>query len=102
MVANVVLVGLMISAWIWFGWWTIGFPKRRVRIGGITLLFALGLAPFSVVQLGEQAGMRGIQFGLIGLVGCLGGAFFFLTLGVMGRKRRIRKRRTLTDDPDLF
>lgn len=102
MTSVAIVMCFIIGVWIGFGWWTIGSPRRRVQGGAIALLLTLGLAPFSVVQLGEQAGMRGIQFGLIGLVGCLGGAFFFLTLGMMGRKRRVRKRRTLTDDPDLF
>lgn len=64
----------------------------------MTCLFA----PLFLVKLGEQYGFVGIQVGLTALFGVLAGAFFFVALGWTGRPAKVRKVRTLSEDPDLF
>jgi hypothetical protein len=53
-------------------------------------------------ETGEQYGFVGIQVGLTALFGVLAGAFFFVALGWTGRPAKVRKVRTLSEDPDLF
>lgn len=94
--------GLMACMWLAFGWWTIGHPMRRVWGGMMILSLSIMFSPFLLVKLGEQYGFLGVQFGLSLLFGALAGAFFFVTLGWTGRPRKVRKVRTLSEDPDLF
>jgi hypothetical protein len=55
-----------------------------------------------LVVSGERFGFDGVIAGLVGLSCVIGGGFFFLTLGWTGRPQKIRKVRTLSEDPDLF
>lgn len=95
-------ISFVACAWVLFGLWTIGHARRRVIGGvvvvGLTLLFS----PFFLVQMGQQYGFLGIQFGLAVIFMLLGGGFFYTALGWAGRPRKIRKVRTLSEDPDLF
>lgn len=86
-----------------------GFPiriicnaKRRVWGGLFSLSMTCLFAPLFLVKLGEQYGFVGIQVGLTALFGVLAGAFFFVALGWTGRPAKVRKVRTLSEDPDLF
>lgn len=94
-------LGLVACVWIGFGWFTIGNAKRRVW-GGLFSLSMTLFAPLFLVKLGEQYGFVGIQVGLTALFGVLAGAFFFVALGWTGRPAKVRKVRTLSEDPDLF
>ncbi|TCI21349.1 hypothetical protein [Exiguobacterium sp. SL-9] len=96
------LVGLIILGLVVFGWWTIGFPRRRIWGGLIMLGVAFTCFPFLLVLSGERFGFHGIIAGLVGLFCIVAGGFFFLVLGWMGRPQKIRKVRTLSEDPDLF
>ncbi|WP_215142847.1 hypothetical protein [Exiguobacterium qingdaonense] len=98
----VVALGMVACVWIVFGWFTIGNAKRRVWGGLYSLIMTCLFAPFFLVKLGEQYGFIGIQVGLTALFGVLAGAFFFVTLGWTGRPAKVRKVRTLSEDPDLF
>ena len=95
-------IGFVACAWLVFGWWTIGNPKRRVVGGLVVLVNSFLFSPFLLVKLGEQFGFLGVQTGFTMLFGLLGGAFFFISLGWTGRLRKARKVRTLSEDPDLF
>ncbi len=94
-------LGLVACVWIAFGWFTIGNAKRRVW-GGPSLSMTCLFAPLFLVKLGEQYGFVGIQVGLTALFGVLAGAFFFVALGWTGRPAKVRKVRTLSENPDLF
>lgn len=96
------MVGVIILGLIAFGWWTIGFPRRRVWGGLMMLAFSFFVLPFLLVISGEQYGFDGIVAGLVALFCLVGGGFFFMTLGWAGRHRNVRKGRTLSEDPDLF
>lgn len=96
------MVGLIVLGLVAFGWWTIGFPRRRMW-GGILLLgVAFLFSPLLLVMSGERFGFDGIVTGLVGLSCIIGGGFFFVTLGWTGRPQKARKTRTLSEDPDLF
>lgn len=96
------MVGLIILGLIAFGWWTIGFPRRRVWGGLIMLVVSFLFSPLLLVASGERYGFDGIVAGLVALFCMVGGGFFFTTLGWTGRHRKVRKVRTLSEDPDLF
>ena len=95
-------LGLVACVWIGFGWFTIGNAKRRVWGGLFSLSMTCLFAPLFLVKLGKQYGFVGIQVGLTALFGVLAGAFFFVALGWTGRPAKVRKVRTLSEDPDLF
>ena len=95
-------LGLVACVWLTFGWYTIGNAKRRVKGGLFSLSLICLFAPLLLVKLGEQYGFVGVQIGLITLFGLLAGAFFFVALGWTGRPAKVRKGRTLSEDPDLF
>ncbi|WP_157964134.1 hypothetical protein [Exiguobacterium sp. TNDT2] len=94
--------GLMVLGLVAFGWWTIGFPRRRIRGGLMMLGVAFTCSPFILVMSGERFGFDGVVAGLVGLFCVVAGGFFFLALGWIGRPQKIRKVRTLSEDPDLF
>lgn len=95
-------LAVIACVWILFGWFTMGNARRRVR-GGLLSLSMTGLfAPLLLVKLGEQYGFMGVQVGLTTLFGLFAGAFFFVALGWTGRPAKVRKVRTLSEDPDLF
>lgn len=96
------MVGLIILGLIAFGWWTIGFPRRRVWGGLMILAFSFFFSPLLLVASGERYGFDGIVAGLVALFCLVGGGFFFTALGWTGRHRKVRKVRTLSEDPDLF
>lgn len=96
------MVGLIILGLMAFGWWTIGFPRRRVWGGLMMLACSFFVLPFLLVVSGERYGFNGIIAGLVALFCLVGGGFFFTTLGWTGRHRKVRKVRTLSEDPDLF
>lgn len=96
------MVGLICVAFVAFGWWTIGFPRRRMWGGLVLLVTTFLFAPWLLVMSGERYGFDGVVAGLVGLSLAIGGGFFFTTLGWTGRVRKIRKVRTLSEDPDLF
>ncbi|MDA5561159.1 hypothetical protein PJK55_10475 [Exiguobacterium sp. MMG028] len=95
-------LGFVACVWIAFGWFTIGNSGRRVRGGLFSLSMTCLFAPLFLVKLGEQYGFIGVQIGLTVLFGLLAGAFFFVALGWTGRPTKVRKIRTLSEDPDLF
>lgn len=96
------MIGVIILGLIAFGWWTIGFPRRRVWGGLMMLACSFFIFPFLLVVSGERYGFDGVVAGLVGLFGLVAGGFFFTALGLTGRRRKVRKVRTLSDDPDLF
>lgn len=96
------IAGLIVLGLVSFGWWTIGFPRRQMW-GGLTMLgISFIFSPFLLVVSGERFGVDGLVAGFVGLTGVVGSGFFFLMLGLIGRPRRTRKVRTLSEDPDLF
>lgn len=96
------VVGLLSLGLIAFGWWTIGFPGRRVWGGLLMLVVSFLFSPLLLVLSGEHYGFEGVVAGLVALFCLVGGGFFFMALGVASRRRKIRKVRTLSEDPDLF
>lgn len=96
------MVGVIVLGLMAFGWWTIGFPRRRMWGGVLLLGVAFLFSPLLLVVSGERFGFDGIVAGLVGLSCVVGGGFFFLALGWTGRPQKIRKARTLSEDPDLF
>lgn len=95
-------VGIIGLGLFWFGWWTIGFPGRRVWGGLMMLGCSFLFSPLLLVVSGERYGFDGVVAGLVGLFCLVAGGFFFTTLGFIGRRRKVRKVRTLSEDPDLF
>lgn len=70
--------------------------------GAAMLLTAFLFSPLALVHSGERYGFDGVVVGLIAISLVVGGGFFFTALGWTGRVRKVRKVRTLSEDPDLF
>lgn len=96
------IVAGVVCGLIAFGWWTIGFSRRRLVGGAAMLLTAFLFSPLALVHSGERYGFDGVVVGLIAISLVVGGGFFFTALGWTGRVRKVRKVRTLSEDPDLF
>lgn len=96
------IAGLIILGMIAFGWWTIGSPGRRVWGGLLMLGFCFFFSPLLLVMSGERYGFDGVIAGLVALFALVGGGIFFTILGWIGRPQKVRKVRTLSEDPDLF
>lgn len=70
------MVGLIGVAFVAFGWWTIGFPRRRMWGGLVLLVTTFLFAPWLLVMSGERYGFDGVVAGLVGLSLAIGGGFF--------------------------
>lgn len=96
------IIGGVVLGLMAFGWWTIGFPRRKLVGGLAMLLTAFLFSPLALVYSGEQYGFNGVLVGLLAISFVVGGGFFFTALGWASRVRKVRKVRTLSEDPDLF
>jgi len=75
------IVAGVVCGLIAFGWWTIGFPRRRLVGGAAMLLTAFLFSPLALLHSGERYGFDGVVVGLIAISLVVGGGFFFTALG---------------------
>ncbi|WP_396128810.1 hypothetical protein [Exiguobacterium mexicanum] len=85
------MIGFIVLSLVAFGWWTIGFPRRRMWGGALLLVVAFLFSPLLLVVSGERFGFDGVVAGLVGLSCVVGGGFFFSHSDGPGDRRKSAK-----------